>query len=123
MLREIFACFMAWQWEISTSIHGHACIRLFSRLFYSSCSFSLRICLPVGVTFSDNTEKVSSSLCFADYYLLTNLCMYLSSRAFPFSAVFLVGTLCIPMILLLFYVWLFRHPGLWRTMIKGLRSY
>lgn len=91
---------------------------------YPYCSFSLRIYLPVGVTFSDCTEKGSSSLCFADNYLLTNLCsIYLSSRAFPFSAVFLAGTLCIPMILLLFYGWLFHHPGLWRTTIKRLMRY
>lgn len=49
--------------------------------------------------------------------------MYLSSRAFPFSAVFLVRTLCIPMILLLFYAWLFHHPGLWRTMRKRQSRY
>lgn len=50
-------------------------------------------------------------------------CVYLSSRAFPFSAVFLVASLCIPMILLLFYAWLFPHPGLWRRIIKWLTRY
>lgn len=103
-----------------------ACLHQTICHIYSFCSFSLRIYLPAGVTFLESHKELkgSSSLCFADYYLLTNLaCVYLSSRAFPFSAVFLVGTLCIPIFLLLFYVWLFRHPGLWRTMIKRLTKY
>lgn len=123
MLREISACFTIWQWEISISISGHACIELFA-MFTLSAVFHWEFTCPLVWPFLMTLRKAPvPCILLINICWLIFACVYLSSRAFPFSAVFLVSTLCIPMVLVLFYVWLFHHPGLWRTTMKRLMRY